>query len=70
MPEERLPQEVEEWLQSIDAHTTAAERIGAFYMKMRSIIANADHARDMTQTWMMVVYGFPKNLPQPPRQED
>lgn len=60
---EELPTEIQEWLQDIDAHRVAAERIGKFYETILTVTRNRDAALGLTNTWMMVLYGFPKNFP-------
>lgn len=62
---EGLPQEVEEWLRSVDAHKEAAERIGAFYNGLITSRVPSEGAIQLTQAWLMVCYGWPKGMPMP-----
>lgn len=67
---EELPIEIQDWLQDMEAHRTAAERIAAFYLRLQSTILNVEAAISLTGTWMMICYGMPKNMPPlPPRGE-
>lgn len=60
---EGLPQEIQDWLQDINAHKEAAERVAMFYNTFLGLTNNENAALMLTQSWMMVLYGFPKNMP-------
>lgn len=63
MSDHGLPIEVEEWPKETSAHKEAAERIGTFYETILDLCKSENAALMLTQGWMMIAYGVPKNMP-------